>query len=597
MSIIRQLWRILTPLQRRRALLVQLISLCMAASALIGIAAIAPFFAVLGDPQQIERMPLLHWLYLHSGNSSVRQFEVALGVCFALLLCAANLVTAVGSLALIRIAGAISSELQITLFAEYLARPYLFHTRTHSAQLFNNLVLDTTRGVNEVLQSIFLLVTNCVTASLILVSIVLVSPPVALLLVLSLVGGYLLIYLLLRERLLRAGRDNSQRLLEQIRLVNETLAAIRDVLLHRAHGLFQQQFARCSRALTRAVGNTQAMAQMPRQAMECVAVIALVSAALLISGRRGEIAGSLGELTFLGFAAYRLLPALQQAFAALVRIRTEQSAFQVVARDLYLARTRVAATGGSALEWRRRPEWAIRLADVTFRYAPERPCALSGVTLTIAAGTVVGIVGPNGSGKTTLADIMAGLLSADSGSVSVDGTILTDDNRAAWQQCIAYVPQQTFLLDTTLAQNVALGIPEEQIDRERLSRAAQLAQLDDLIEALPRGYDQRVGERGVTLSGGQRQRLSIARALYRNASVLILDEATSALDGLTEQELMSALQRLRGQCTLILIAHRLGALRCCDVIFELQAGVLRDGGTYAELLGRSSALRALAEVG
>ena len=597
MSITRQLWCILTPLQRRRALLLQLISLCMAGSTMTGIAAIAPFFAVLGDPQQIERIPLLHWLYLHSGNGSVRQFEVALGVCFALLLCAANLVTALGSLALIRIAGSISSELQITLFAEYLARPYLFHTRTHSAQLFNNLVLDTTRGINEVLQSIFLLVTNCVTASLILVSIILVSPPVALLMVLTLVGGYLLIYLLLRERLLRAGRDNSQRLLEQIRLVNETLAAIRDVVLQRAQGLFQQQFARSSRDLTRAVGNTQAVAQMPRQAMECVAVIALVSAALLISGGRGEIAGSLGELTFLGFAAYRLLPALQQAFTALVRIRTEQSSFRVVAQDLYLARTRVASAVEPALDWHNRPQHTIRLDDVGFRYDPERPCALSGVTLTIPARMVVGIVGPNGAGKTTLADVVAGLLSPDSGTLSVDGTTITDDNRAAWQQCIAYVPQQTFLLDTTLAQNVALGVPEDQIDRERLRRALQLAQLDELVEALPRGCEQRVGERGVTLSGGQRQRLSIARALYRNASVLILDEATSALDGLTEQELMSALQRLRGQCTLVLIAHRLGALRSCDVIFELQAGALRDGGTYAELLARSSALRAMAEAG
>ncbi|MBV9912024.1 MAG: ATP-binding cassette domain-containing protein, partial [Sinobacteraceae bacterium] len=273
------------------------------------------------------------------------------------------------------------------------------------------------------------------------------------------------------------------------------------------------------------------------------------------------------------------------------------SSFRVVAQDLYLARTRVASAVEPALDWHNRPQHTIRLDGVGFRYDPERPCALSGVTLTIAARMVVGVVGPNGAGKTTLADVVAGLLSPDSGTLSVDGTTITDDNRAAWQQCIAYVPQQTFLLDTTLAQNVALGVPEDQIDRERLRRALQLAQLDELVEALPRGCEQRVGERGVTLSGGQRQRLSIARALYRNASVLILDEATSALDGLTEQELMSALQRLRGQCTLVLIAHRLGALRSCDVIFELQAGALRDGGTYAELLARSSALRAMAEAG
>jgi ABC-type multidrug transport system fused ATPase/permease subunit len=192
--------------------------------------------------------------------------------------------------------------------------------------------------------------------------------------------------------------------------------------------------------------------------------------------------------------------------------------------------------------------------------------------------------------------MIAGLLVPQAGRVEVDGIVLDDANRSAWQSRIAYVPQSIYLLDTTIAQNVALGIPAEAIDRERLLTAAQLAQLDEFVSTLPSGYDHVVGERGVRLSGGQRQRIGIARALYTNASVLILDEATNALDGLTEQELIATILRLRGRYTIILIAHRLNTVRACDVIFELDRGKITGSGSYAELLRNSETFRQLVDI-
>ena len=180
--------------------------------------------------------------------------------------------------------------------------------------------------------------------------------------------------------------------------------------------------------------------------------------------------------------------------------------------------------------------------------------------------------------------------------MEVDGSALDETNRAAWQSQIAYVPQSIFLLDSSIAQNIALGIPAADIDRRRLSEAVRLAQLDDLIRTLPGGYEHRVGERGVQLSGGQRQRIGIARALYREASVLLLDEATNALDGLTEQELMATLGRLRGRYTTILIAHRMSTVRSCDVIFELENGKVIGSGTYDGLLKSSEAFRRMTGV-
>jgi ABC-type multidrug transport system fused ATPase/permease subunit len=218
------------------------------------------------------------------------------------------------------------------------------------------------------------------------------------------------------------------------------------------------------------------------------------------------------------------------------------------------------------------------------------------VSLRIPARAAIGLVGTNGSGKTTLVDLIAGLLVPGSGRIEVDGTLLNDDHRAAWQTRIAYVPQNIFLLDTSIAANIALGVPREAVDRERLLMAAQLAQLDELIGTLPGGYDHGVGERGVRLSGGQRQRIGIARALYADASVLILDEATNALDGLSEQELVATIVRLRGRYTIILIAHRLSTVRACDEIFELDRGRLVGSGTYEALVRNSETFRRLASI-
>jgi ABC-type multidrug transport system fused ATPase/permease subunit len=301
-------------------------------------------------------------------------------------------------------------------------------------------------------------------------------------------------------------------------------------------------------------------------------------------------------LTFLGFAVYRLLPTLQQAFGAIVKIRAGNAGFVSIAADLRLARARKYADRALDSSWQERPRQEIQLKEVSFRYEPDRPPAASGVSLRIPARSAVGFVGANGAGKTTVVDLVAGLLVPAIGKIEVDGIALDDANRVAWQSRIAYVPQNISLLDTTIARNIALGIPRAAIDQERLLAAARLAHLDEFVRTLPRGYDHPVGERGMSLSGGQRQRLGIARALYTDASVLILDEATNALDGLTEQELMATILRLRGRYTIILIAHRLSAVRACDVIFELDRGKVSASGSYADLLRNSETFRRLVNV-
>jgi ATP-binding cassette, subfamily B, bacterial PglK len=596
MSLLSDIWSVLSARQRRWVVWAQFLSILMACSTVTGIASIAPFFAVLGDPQLIGHPGPLHWLYMHFGFSSKRSFEIALGLGFMTVVLVANLINILGSFAMIRLSYWISTDLQSTLFEEYLTRPYVFHAKTHSATLLNKIIHETNRVSNDILQSIFSLVTNIATAAFIIISVMLLNPAVAAAMMIALAGGYVLIYLAVRNLLFRAGQVKINFLTEQTKIVNESLGAIKEILVLRIQNFFRDNFERSSQAVARGAAHAQLVYQNPRHVMECVTVAGLVLVALLAGRREDGIGPWLGQLTFLGFAAYRLLPTLQQAFTSVVRIRGEQAGFASIAPDLRLARARNNVGGAADSSWQERPQREIRLTQVSFHYEPERPAAACDVTLRIPARAAVGLVGANGSGKTTLVDLIAGLLVPETGRIEVDGIVLDDSNRAAWQSRIAYVPQNIFLLDATIAQNVALGVADAAIDRERLVKAAELAQLDEFVGTIPDGYGHMIGERGMRLSGGQRQRIGIARALYTNASVLILDEATNALDGLTEHELMTTILRLRGRYTIILIAHRLSSVRTCDVIFEFDQGKLTGSGTYSELLGNSETFRRLVNV-
>lgn len=595
MSLFSDLWSILTGPQRRRVLVAQLVSVAMAFSTVTGIAAIAPFFAVLGDPVLIDHKGLLHSLYLHGGFSSKRGFVVALGMAFIAVVLIANLINVLGSLATNRLALKIGNELQTTLYGEYLSRPFAFHMGTNSTTLFNNVVYETTRLANGILQNVLALVTNVVTASFIILSVVLLSPAISIAMFLVLAGGYALIYLCVRSRLLRLGAANSRAWSDRARIVNETFGAIREILLLRDPRLFQEIFERTSSDVSRTTAQIHVVGQVPKHVMECLAVSALVGAALMLGTRNAGMGPWLGELTFIAFAAYRLLPTLQQIFSAAVRIRADRAGFALIAPDLRRSRAAklVIPRDSHAEEswWTQRPCEDIRLEEVSFQYAVDRPHALDCIDLRIPARATVGFVGANGSGKTTLMDLLAGLLVPTNGELLVDGVVLNDANRAAWHTQVAYVPQSIFLLDSSIAQNIAFGIPPNAIDRARVMLAARLAQLEDFIATLPGGYDHRVGERGIRLSGGQRQRIGIARALYKGAPVLLLDEAMSALDGMTESELMTALEALRGRSTIILIAHRPSMMRWCDIIYQLENGRICGSGSYHELTKKSEPFR------
>jgi ATP-binding cassette, subfamily B, bacterial PglK len=583
MSVLRAIWRLLDHRQRRSFIGLQLLSIVMALSTVGGVAAVLPFFAALADPNAIKHNAVARTL-LQSVHLDDSSFVIALGMGFGAAVLISNVVNLYGFLAISRFATRVGDALYLRLFDEYMHRDYEFHARNGVSVLAGK-VQESVRVACVILHQALTLVTSFVTIVFVTAAVVVVNPVVAVCATAGLGACYAAIYATTRRRLLRNGQSESRHHAERNRTINEGFGAIKEVTLLQAHEFFVGRFAQQSRSISKAAASTLAISQSPKYVLECLTVICLVGIALYLRNRSDAAGPWMAQLSFVGFAAYRLLPALQQAFAAVVRIRADRAAFAAIETDVKGAQPERAATRAAVSDrsWQGRPRRDIRLCEVSFRYSQDRPDAVRDVSLVIPAGAIVGFMGANGSGKTTLLDLVSGLLAPQSGHIEVDGVRLERANQRAWQSNIAYVPQQVFLLEATLAENVAFGVAPAQIDRERLQAAVRSACLTDCVVNLPRGYEERLGASGRSLSGGQRQRLAIARALYRDASLLILDEATSALDAESESALAATLESLRSNRTVLIIAHRTGALRHCDLVFELAAGRVAGSGKFGQL--------------
>jgi ATP-binding cassette subfamily B protein len=376
-----------------------------------------------------------------------------------------------------------------------------------------------------------------------------------------------------------------------VKALQEGLGGIRDVLLDGTQPIYCSVFHQSSQQLRHAQGNNLFLAGSPRFAMESLGMVLIAVLAYGLSRQPGGIATALPVLGALALGAQRLLPALQQAYSAWATIRGSQASLR---ETIDLLDQPVPAELLLPPPPPLRFKDSIRFEGVKFRYSPAGPWVLNGLTLEIPKGAKIAFVGSTGSGKSTTLDLLMGLVNPGEGRFLVDGHPLSQNQVRAWQRTIAHVPQSIFLADATVARNIALGVPPAEINMERVRLAASQAHIAEFIEAHPEAYNAMVGERGVRLSGGQRQRIGIARALYKEADVLVFDEATSALDNTTEQAVMEAIQGLGQHITIILIAHRLTTVKGCDTIFELEEGRVAAQGSYDELLAVSPGFRQMA---
>jgi ABC-type multidrug transport system fused ATPase/permease subunit len=371
---------------------------------------------------------------------------------------------------------------------------------------------------------------------------------------------------------------------ERVKIVQESLGGIRDVIIDGSQSVYLDAFRRVDDRYSLAKANTAFIGAAPRFVIESLGMILIAVLAIVISARHGGFAAALPVLGALALGSQRLLPLLQQIYLGWSLSAGHQS---IVLQVLELLRLPVDEELAKAKDVEPLPlRDGIRLEGVSFAYASRRAAALRDLTFEIPRGHRVALIGKTGSGKSTLADLLMGLISPTDGRITVDGVPLARENRRNWQRSIAHVPQAIFLADASIARNIALGVPADAVDLGRVIEASKKAQLHEFVETLSEGYDTHVGERGIRLSGGQRQRLGIARAIYKQAPVLVLDEATSALDDATETAVMHALDQLGEEgLTIIMIAHRLSTISRADTVIRLDNGRLVEIGSHAEVVG------------
>jgi ABC-type multidrug transport system fused ATPase/permease subunit len=422
------------------------------------------------------------------------------------------------------------------------------------------------------------------------------DPALALVVGLVLGTGYLTVFGVAQRILQAAGRESFEAGNLLVVHSQESLSGVKEIKLLGREREFVASFGRLSLRAANAQAKAQALATLPRYAVETVAFGFVLVAAIYLLAAQGTVERVLPLLGLYAFTGYRLLPALHQLFDGWAALRFSGASLEIVMHDLEMEKRTAAAPAPqdrAALPFRR----AISLTDVAYRYPGAADWAVRSLTLDIARNSAVALVGPTGCGKTTVIDLLMGLLPAAEGSVSVDGVPVDAANVARWQPLIGHVPQQIFLFDDTMARNIAFGIPNDQIDMAKVERAARLARLHDFVSGLPLRYATVVGERGVRLSGGERQRIGIARALYHDPELLVLDEATSALDKVTETAVLEALEALAGRKTVVMVAHRLSSVRSCDLICVMDDGRIVERGRYDELIATSERFRALAATG
>jgi ABC-type multidrug transport system fused ATPase/permease subunit len=556
------------------------------------VASVVPFLSVLAQPDLVSVDPRLVTILSTFGIAHQFGSLALLGGLVLFVLVVSNTFSAVTTWLMLRFANRQGHALAVQLLESYLGRPYSFYLDRNTAELQKNILTEAYRITVGTLAPGVQMIAKSFVVIFLFTLLLIINPMLALTVSAVLGLGYFAVYRVVRRLLHRAGRESVEASGTRARQVQESLLGVKEIKLLGREPDFVARFRESSLRWADAQAKAQALAVLPRYAIETLAIGFVLATAIYFLLNVGTVSQALPLLGLYAFTGYRLMPALQQVFAAWAAVRYSGAALDLVAGDLAgtTSPSRAAARPQTRLTFRTRFEFV----QVSYRYPGASQWALHDFSLQVVKNTSVGLVGETGCGKTTVVDLAMGLLAPEQGRLCVDGVPLDDTNLLAWQRAIGHVPQQTFLSDDTIARNIALGLPDFQIDPTKVERAARLARLHDFVDTLPHGYDTVVGERGIRLSGGQRQRIAIARALYHDPDLLVLDEATSALDNVTENAVLEALQTLAGRKTIIMVAHRLSTVRGCDLVCLLERGQIAEQGQYDELVRSSPRFRALA---
>jgi ATP-binding cassette, subfamily B, bacterial PglK len=586
LQLLHRLWRHINPRRRLQSGLLFLVMILASLAEVVSIGAVVPFLGALTAPERIFIHPFAQPLINSFSLTEPRQLLLPLTIIFSV----AALFSGVMRFTLLwsqtRISHAIGADFSFSIYRRALYQPYAVHVARNSSEVITGVSGKANNVVNSTLMPVFHVFSSILMLVFILFALVSLEPVIVIIAFGGFGAIYAVVVLVTRKALVRDSERVSSKSTQLIKALQEGLGGIRDVLIDGTQSTYCNIYRNADLPLRRAAANILIISGSPRYGIEALGMVLIAALSYSLAGSSSGITSYIPLLGALALGAQRLLPVLQLLYSSWSSMLGNQAS---LADTLDLLDQPLPAHADAPLPQPLTFKRCIELNDLAFKYTENTPWVLQhGFSLSIQKGSCIGFIGSTGSGKSTLLDIIMGLLQPTSGSLSIDGIKITEQNHRGWQAHIAHVPQTIFLKDATISENIAFGVPVEQIDYARVHQAAEKAQIAQAINSWDKKYDTLVGERGVRLSGGQRQRIGIARALYKRADVIVFDEATSALDNDTEYAVMEAIKSLSDELTVIIVAHRLTTLKNCTEVVELENGRIKQIGSYFNIIEQSN---------
>lgn len=587
-SLLKQLFRLLSPSEKRELFRLLIAMLLLGVIECLGVGSILPFMQVVSNPESIQDSVLLRFLYNLFGAGGERQFLLILGSGVLILLVLNNGYTAFVNWRIFHFSWMRNASISSRIFKVYLGKPYEFFLNANTSDLEKNLFDEVRMVVVGILNPLLAMAKSVITTATVFALLLYIDVLLALATSICMGGAYVVLFAFISRYLKKIGKVRAEANKDRFKTADEALKGIKELNVLGRKKFFLHRFELFSISFSRSQAMKSVVSKLPKHAFEVIAFGGILLIIIYYLALGYELAKLIPILSLYAFAGYRLMPALQTLFIGFSEIRYTKPALDDLLKDLSTTvdeektvQLTPASASGEVLQQVR----LIKAESLSYSYPGQSDLVLRDISFAIEGKTTVGIIGSTGSGKTTLVDILLGLLTPDAGCFAVNDVPLTPSNLKSWRKLVGYVPQDIFLLDDTVENNIAYGITEAEIDHDAVVRAGKLAKIHDtIVGSLENEYQTIVGERGVKLSGGQKQRLGIARALYHDPEVLVFDEGTSALDNVTESELMEGIRTLAGKKTIIMIAHRLSTLEFCDLIIELKNGVVVRTGTFGEMI-------------
>ena len=591
-SMFKHLWNHLPKLRKIQFILFLALTIVGSFLEVVSLGAIIPFLAALSNPDKMLTYPLVSDVLINFNILKPDQIMLTLTLFFAAAALAAGLIRLLIMYLSPKLAFMTSHDLGVKVYRLFLNQPYEKHLEKTSSEIIAG-VTAKTYTVSGALQAGIGFINSFTLIVFISTALVFLDPKVAMISALGIGIVYLTVTFIVRKQLSNNSENVGKGQTETIRAIQEGLGNIRDIILDSSQQFYCNIYNSSDKKLRAAQASNMFIQGSPKYIVESLGMIVIAGVAYSLSDSDSGLMNSLPLLGALALGAQRLLPALQQVYGTWSLISGFKKPLLDVLELLDQPDIHIENSSNSFPIFN---EGLVEFKDVSFCYASNQRQVLFDVNFSFPKGSKVAFVGTTGSGKSTIIDLIMGLLNPSKGKILIDKEVLNSSNCSLWQKKIAHVPQKIHLMDSTIAENIVLGSSLGDIDQNLLKIVTKQAQLYDFIINSPDGFNTRVGENGKSLSGGQIQRIGIARALYKQASILVLDEATNALDGVTENNMMNAITEMNKDITIILVTHRLSTVKDCDIIFELDSGKLVSKGTYNELINSSDIFKKMVEV-